>query len=482
MATTLNCAVGSLAPYVPSNEQPWDLARVRHLYRRIGFGARPDQLEVAQELSPFRLVDQIIDAALTQPSRPEPVWANWTADDYDDFEEESYPTYVRWMELHVDDMIQRGPREKLALFWHDHFSTRYESYFCPGHMYRYHKMLMDYAYGDFKQLVHDMTITPAMLFFLNGFENRAESPNENYARELFELFTLGVNNGYTQEDIVQASRALTGYNGWTTFCGPIEYTPWNFDDGEKTIFGQTGNYDLDGLIDLLFQQRQQQIATFICEKLYAFYVNPTIDETIVAGMAQTFLDNNFVVEPVLRELFKSEHFFDEKNQGVIVKSPMDMFVGFVREGDMPYHDGLLNWMFWYVANLGQQLMEPPDVAGWPGDRSWVDGIRLTNRWGGMDNFMYAFNDTDPDHLVNFTKWLSGNSNSPEVITQAFIDHFLPNGLNSDTAFITATEALKAEIPQNYYDTGAWNLDWDSARWQIIALLQQLIRFPEFQLA
>ncbi|MEL6142641.1 MAG: DUF1800 domain-containing protein [Bacteroidota bacterium] len=480
--TVLNCATGTLSPYVPSAERPWNLDRVRHLYRRVGFGATPDELDVALELSPADLVNQLLDNAFNAPLVEEPEWAYW---DYDTFVangiDETFPVYVEWMKGFMQRGMENGPRERLTIFWHNHFVTKYETYSCPSLMFQYHRILEGGGFGDFKQLVYDIGITPAMLFFLNGFENTQFSPNENYARELFELFTLGEDNGYTQQDIVEASRALTGYNGWTTYCGPVEFAQWGLDTGEKTIFGRTGNFGYGELIDVLFEERGTLIAEFICRKLYMYYVNLEVDEGIVAAMAQTFLANNFQVGIVLRELFLSEHFFDEANMAVLVKSPLDMLMSMHREGGFGDFENRLEWMFWAAAQLGMQLMEPPDVAGWTGDRSWIDSSRLTNRWQTIDGFSWSYQNEDPDVLVRLARRLTNDSNDTEVIAQAMVDHFVMRGLVGDNAYETARDVLRWDIPITYYETGAWNLDWESAPYQLLLLVQHIARHPEFQL-
>lgn len=483
MTSVINCAAGTLAPYVPSAENPWTAAEVQHFFRRVGFGATLDEIETALEVSPAQLAESVLDQAFNAPLPTPPVFANWA---YSDFEAngftelfEFYPEYLQGL---MQRAIDNGPRERLTLFWHDHFSTSYDTYGCPSLLHQYFEILERNAFGDFKQMVHEVGLTPAMLFFLNGFENNQYAPNENYARELFELFTLGEDNDYTQQDIVEASRALTGYNGWTEWCGPIEYVDWGFDPGEKTIFGQTGNWNYDDLINILFEQRETTISEFICGKLYTYYVNPTIDEDIVAQMAQTFRDNNMTIGPVLRQLFASEHFYDPANRAVKIKSPLDTMLGFQRETGFGDFDGRLGWMFWASAQLGMQLGEPPSVAGWPANRTWIDSSRLTGRWQLMDGLGWNWIENEPDRLRELARDLTDNSNSPEVIAQAMVDHFTPNGLVGDNAYETATDVLKWDIPQNYYDTGAWNLDWEQARYQVFLLVRHLFRQPEFQLS
>lgn len=483
MTLVQNCATSTLATYVPSAEQPWDLERVKHLYRRIGFGATPDELEDALETSPEVLVNRLIDNAIAQPLPDEPEWAFW---DYNQLiasgiVEEPFELYVEWMYGYMRRAMRNGVRERLTLFWHNHFVTSYESYSCPSYLYQYMYLLESHALGNFKDFVSEIGKTPAMLFYLNGFENTKFSPNENYARELFELFTLGLNNGYTQQDIVEASRALTGFNGWTSYCGEVQFANWAYDDGVKTIFGRQEAFDYDGLMNLIFEEKGAQVAEFICGKLYAYYVNPVIDESIVAGLAQTFIANEFNLEPVLRQLFASEHFFDSHHYAVQIKSPLDMVITTKREGDLPEFENDLPWMFWASAQLGMQLMEPPDVAGWPGNRAWIDSSRLTGRWQLMDGLAWAWQSENNQAWIELVQSLAGNSNSPEVIARAMVDHFIGRGLLSETAYETAIEVLKWDIPQNYYDTGAWNLQWDSGPWQLVLLVRHLVRLPEFQL-
>ena len=476
-----NCATLGLEPYVPSAGQPWDVGRVQHLFRRIGFGARPDEIEQALLEGPATTVTRLLDEASTRELRPAPVWADY---DYEELEAAGLDNFGAFVELYqawIDDGITFGVREKLTLFWLNHLVAIYESHSCASYEYQYLKVIEENAFGNFKDLILDVTITPAMLFFLNGFENTKQNPNENYARELFELFTLGENNGYTQEDIVEASRALTGFNGWTTYCGGVNWAPWGYDSTEKTVFGVTANMNYGGLINVLFEQRAPLIATYICGKLYRYYVNKAPNEEVIAALADTFLANNFDVLPVLRELFASAHFYEDSNVGVLIKSPLELMVGFLRQGDFGDFENRANWGFWATANMGQYCGHPPDVAGWTGDRAWIDSNRLTLRWEFIDGFAWAVHNESEATYPNFAKLLTDNSNSPEIIARAVVDYFVPRGLVSEEAYATATDVLKWDVPSNYYDTGEWNLDWGSASWQLVLLLRHIGRMPEAQL-
>ncbi len=477
----MNCSTTGLQTFTPRTDNTWDAAAVRHLHRRLGYGANLPEIAAALERSPEQEATQLLETAAAQPLPPAPRWANWNEDRFLNAGQDAFAAYRESMDQLLDLGITYGVREKIVFFWHDHFATRYETHNCPSYHHQYFDVLTRNAFGNFRTLVKEVTVTPAMLYFLNGFENRRDKPNENYARELFELFTLGENNGYTQEDIREASRALTGWNGYTSYGGPIEWKDNSFDDGLKTVFGRTGSYDTNGLIDVLFEARGAQIADFVCRKLYRAFVNPTADEAIVEALAATLLQHGFELLPVMRQLFTSAHFFDRANRGVLVKSPVELMLSFLRQGEFGDFENRREWGFWGIASLGQQPGEPPDVAGWPGNRAWINSNRLTLRWEFLDGFGWAVHDNNQRTYPDWAIRLTGNSTDPAEVTRAIIDFFLPQGLSHESAYQEATAVLKGEIPENYFANGKWSLSWDSASWQIYLLLRHLIRLPEFQL-
>jgi len=389
--TNTNCATGTIAPFAPSSEMPWNRERALHLFRRMGFGASPNEIEAALQKSPTALVDEIIDEAINLPLPDEPEWSDWALSDYQDIEVGVEQVRV-WKNQWFDDMIKKGFREKLALFWSNHFVTQLEVYNCPSYMYQYHKLLQQHALGDFKEFVKAIGKTPAMLIFLNGVQNTRFEPNENYARELYELFTLGRDNGYTQQDISETAKALTGNNGFTEACAPIGYVSNFHDDSMKTIFDDTAQHDYDSVHDLLFEKRANEIATYICSKIYRHFVNPQVDDNIVAALAQTFLSNqaqgNFPLAPVFRQLFKSEHFFDQANINIQIKDPLQYFLGFIKESEMFYNDEVLTAIDYFTGILGQQLFNPIDVAGWKGDRDWIKNTTMTGRWQFLEFYIF----------------------------------------------------------------------------------------------
>ena len=478
---TSNCAVGTIAPYVPSAAMPWNRSRAIHLYKRMNFGASQQEIDAALQKTPIQLVEEIIDAAIALPLAEEPQWAYWKLSDYTDIQV-GVEQIQSWKRNWLRDMIRHGFRDKLALFWHNHFVTRLDDYNCPSYMYQYHKLLQKYALGNFKDFVYEIGKTPAMLFFLNGIQNTKFEPNENYGRELYELFTLGRDNGYNQTDIAQTAKALTGFNGFVEACDAIGFVPDYHDNSMKTIFGRTGNWGYDDVINILFEERADEIAEYICTKLYRNFISYQIDESIVAALASTFKNNDFEIAPVLRQLFKSEHFFDEANINVQIKSPLETLLGFIKDGNFFYDDDeILTAIDYFAGLLGQQLFNPIDVSGWDGDRAWIQNVTLTGRWQFLEIYIFYLYENNPQELINLAKTLTNDSNDPVLISQTIVNHFIPKGLQTSEAYERAEIVFKWEVPQNYYDSGDWNLNWEYVEAQVALLLRHITRQPDFQL-
>jgi len=476
------CTTTSLSPFIPDTNSPWNRRRVLHTYRRMSFGKHINGIDQQLAKSPTDFVDELIDAAMTAPAYDQPEWWNWGYGDYmargitDRIFEDSVTLGFNW----IGEMLTEGFHARIKMFWLNHFVIKLDEEFCSSAIWKYMNILHSRSMGNFKTFTYEIGITPAMLMFLNGEQNNKFEPNENYARELFELFTLGRDQGYTQEDIVQTARALTGWQ--VEDCSRTKYNESLFDSAnDKVIFGKTANFNYGQVIDHLFEVKGDLIAKFICKKLYVEFISDIIDETIIEGLASTFINSNWELEPVYRQLFKSEHFFDEKNIGVKVKSPYQLTLGLLAEFDAPLTDELLEQLYWINSNIGQDLFNPPDVAGWKGNRTWVDSSTMAIRWSLIDNYAcYIFNNNNAEYR-NLAKTTSNDSNDVEQVVLSLVEYFLPNGLQGDMAYNSAVTVFKGEVPQNYFDDGIWNLDFETVPYQMTRLIQHLGRQPEYQL-
>ncbi len=482
-----NCNLSSLQVFEPSTDNPWNIERAQHLYRRLTFGATPEIIRVALTKTPKEIVDVLVDEAKNLLPTPAPEWAGkgreQLVNEGFDFEEINQEHKQEMFAQAVKDARNNNLRDTLTLFWHNHFVTQHSAYNCASYMFEYYHTLQQYSLGNFKEFVRKIGLTNAMLVFLNGKSNKKNKPNENYARELYELFTLGENNGYTQQDIEETAKALTGYN-LGDYCEQIKFDPNTFNDSEKNIFGRIGNWNYDQAIDILFEEKAPLIAKFIIQKIYKYFISPEVDQLIIDELAIEF-EENFELEPILRKLFKSEHFFDDRALATLIKSPYDININFLKVTSFPILDDDNIGLYWQISNAGQRYFQPVDVAGWQGDYDWINTSTLTSRWDiVMNNVWRVWNENNGNReaLRDFVKSVANGSEDVSTIVRSVIDTFLPKGLNSEANYTDATDIFKTDfIPGEYFTNGIWTLDYPSVPWQMVLLFQYLIRLPEFQL-
>jgi uncharacterized protein (DUF1800 family) len=264
-------------------------------------------------------------------------------------------------------------REKMTLFWHGHFACRVRQ---PEAALRLNNTLRRLALGKFPDLLLAVSREPAMLQFLNNQQNKKEHPNENFAREVMELFTLGRGN-YTEHDVKEAARAFTGwgYGNANGAAGSFLFRARQHDDGPKTFLGQTGNLGGEDVLRIILNQ--PAAATFLVTKLYRFFVNDVPDPTRIAPLAARFRASGYDISDLLEHVFSADWFYDAANVGTHIKSPVELVAGLRRSLGLEFEQELplLN----YQKALGQTLFMPPNVAGWPGGRSWIDSSSLLLR-------------------------------------------------------------------------------------------------------
>ncbi len=271
----------------------------------------------------------------------------------------------------VDEMItsKNQLREKMSLFWHGHFACRL--------VYGYYQQellhtIRENALGNFGDLLKAVSKNPAMLIFLNNDKNRKRSPNENFAREVMELFTLGRGN-YSEMDVKEAARAFTGWN--FNPLNQFEVREFWHDDGQKVFLNEKGNFTGDDVLDIILKNKQTSI--FITNKIYKYFVNENIDEKKVLFLAERFYASNYNILGLMTDIFTSDWFYDQKNIGARIKSPVELIAGIRRMMPLtPKGDGS---QILFQKILGQVLFSPPNVAGWPGGTSWIDSSSLMAR-------------------------------------------------------------------------------------------------------
>lgn len=521
MITARQCIQGTLAPYQPSPSMPWNEKRIRHLYNRISFGAKFSEVQDALQKTPGELVDELLDRAeqAPLPNRSSYPWAEASEYGPDD---NVYQQFRFLSQMWIEGMLNEGVRHKLALFWSNHFVTEASVYGRHStYLFQYYYILHRNALGNFKEFVKDMGRTPAMLWYLNGNVNTSRRPNENYARELLELFTMGEGN-YTQQDIEELSRALTGWkaqyydrNQQKTIYVPTQYNEFRFvktdhDYGEKTVLGVTytpqddddGNNDYDRVHDIIFDQGRDETARFICSKLYRYYLYEEINEDVLQEMMSIFINSSFSIRAVLEALFKSEHFFQAEATGTRIKSHAEWYVTFMRILDMemgedyffndyridtpdpknPNSRYLLRQIANRLDNQDQELFDPVNVAGWPGYRTWINETSLVNRW----NYLRSMLNSDLRYEVTkerfrqICKEVSFNSNDPDYVTRKLLEHFMIADLPEEEISLCVV-VFKEPVPSNYFDDGSWNLEFDEVPMQFQCLMNYVITLPEFQL-
>ena len=512
--------MNSMATLDPYNV-PLDKRKLCHLLRRTGFGASPTDIEMHLGRTAAEVVDQLM-AEATNPSiiplPDEPSWASLPIPNRNDNSAEEIKDYnqnnrtwkldlrTEWMSL----MRSVGLREKMVLFWHDHFVTSVDVYDYASLAFQYLALLRQHAFGNFKQFVYDIGLDPTMLIYLNGEENDVGDANENYARELLELFTMGQRDrydalNYTQTDIEEIARALTGWeNNLTTLTST--FVSKNHDTGAKSIFGRQGAFGYNDVVNIVFEERGVQTAFYICMKLYQEFVHQEPDVNVIQQMADLFIANDFQIEPVISTLLKSQAFYDDQVIGAKIKSPIEFMIGLLKELDYSPDQVMLEGLYLEVERmeLGQLILSPPDVSGWPGYRSWISTDTLSSRWAVADLLLYTIRNGQPLNLVSVFESLPEANDSlaafslpiaiaerllpvkieeldiPEV-DDAFNGDLVSNPVPTNILVGPANNRNLAKLFLGDVPWYEWDIGEDGANQVLLNYVLYLSQLPEFQL-
>ena len=353
-------------PFRPSLEEPWDRRRVAHLYRRAAFGCNREELGQGLTRSPEEVVDRLLAA-------------DRDSDAFDRQMESLAGTVVAggdpqgltawWLYRLVHTPAPL--RENVTLFWHGHFATSAAKVRSARLMYAQNQLLRRHALGPFEELVQGISRDPAMLIYLDSTTNRRIHPNENYARELMELFCLGLDE-YTEQDIQELARCFTG---WEVDQERFRFNRFQHDPGEKKLLGQSGRFGGEEGVRIVLAQAAAP--RFIARKLVRYFVcDDEVPEEVIAPLADELRENDFAIEPTVRRILTSRLFFSERSLGRKIRSPVELAVGLLRSLQATTGTKELAAA---LRPLGQTLFYPPSVKGWDGGRTWINATTLLGR-------------------------------------------------------------------------------------------------------
>lgn len=391
--------------------------KAKHLLNRCLLGPRLSEIKYLQNKTAEEALDALLNDTAVSLSPPlnakstdteVPMGTTWVNIPYNStFQSQRHYSYDSWWTGRILNQ-ELSLREKMALFWHNHFVIEEDAVSNANFNYHYSKLLWENALGNFKKLTNEITINTGMLNYLNGSENVVGAPNENYARELFELFTVGKGpliapgnyTNYSEHDIREAAKVLTGWksNSATNISyftsSKHDKTTKAFSEifGNRTISNNEGNEYKD-LVNMIFEQRET--ARYLVRKLYRWFVYYQIDNEIetklIEPLATLFIESSFEIKPVIKKLLASEHFYDPNLRGGNIKNPLEFTTGMLRqlEYKAPADDkieaqyAMYYWLFGQARLQEMRLGNPPDVAGWPAwylapayNQLWVNSVTI----------------------------------------------------------------------------------------------------------
>lgn len=528
---------GGLTPYAGS----WTTDQVIHLLKRTQFGARLADVQYFSTRTFLQSISEILNPSAPSPNPPlkdyvpgsnvaKPdiniaagtTWVNDITGD-SGLNGNRLSSFQKWW---VGNLINqdRSIREKMILFWHNHFATEADTIGNPIYIYRHHQVLRTNALGNFKALTRAITLDPGMLVYLNGQFNTATAPDENYGRELQELFCCGKGPGsqYTEDDVKAAARVLTGWRINAT-TGTSFFDINRHDKNVKkfsafynntSIAGRTtataGEQELDEMLHMIFAT--SEVSKYICRRLYRWFIyydiDATVEATIITPLANLFVQNNYEILPVLEALLKSEHFFNSLTVGCQIKSPIDLVVGLCREftialppaSDYITNYGHFNYLFNWASNMQQRIGDPPDVSGW---KAYYQEPQFYEVWINSDTLPRRNQFTDTMIVSGYTlngflmkidgiEWVKKLSkpSDPNILINDITYLILRIDISAASKLQLKRDILLGGQSDDHYWTDAWNLylstpgntnNTNTVRNRLRDLIKYFMNLPEYQL-
>jgi uncharacterized protein (DUF1800 family) len=505
-----------LKKYVPDESNPYDYSKASHLLRRCLIGVKKNEINYSVNIGLEQTLDELL-SNFSQSIDHISEWADKDCQNAAPTDVEEYfvwfwahsrrvQMFYQWWLMNIRDS-KFSIQERMVLFWHNHFAAdiRLNIQFA-SFLYTHYRMLQRNSLGNFKEFVRDTSRDLGIQLNLSQHFNYVHYDkkyiNENYARELLELHTVGIyddegNRNYTQRDVFEAARSLTGWfyehasyseKYWTNQSRWIEN---RWDSGEKYFLGKVGNWKTDDIINILFEERDKQIAIRICKKIYTFFVTDEPDMNVVSDMATELLKENWEIKPILRLLLSSEHFFEKANYAIIKKSHIEYIMGMIRQfniynvPDFYKSQDRHGDIVIRLEGLGQLMFNPPNVSGWTGQRDWVNSSVLPKRLkfaiDVVKGELLTISNPIPPAIYNYSirDFLLGfeNYNKPKELVKEIA--FL---LLSDQVSEFNIEEFQKIIMQDFKEE-VWDLDDISQKVEnrTMNFLVKLVQHPLYQL-
>jgi uncharacterized protein (DUF1800 family) len=452
-------------PYRPKPQNSWDLAKAGHLYRRAAFGASWNELQTALKDGPEKTIDRLLQGGAESPEFTD-LSAQLAASIARSNNGNQASAWWVYRMLYTAHPL----REKLTLFWHNHFATSDKKVNNAGFMLGQYQLMQRHALGNFRALLQDMSKDPAMMVWLDTGQSKKGMPNENYARELMELFSLGIGH-YTEKDIREGARAFTG---WEIQGGEARFNPAQHDEGEKTILGQTGAWTGADMVRICLEQTSAP--SFLVGKLYRFLVSETVPATpeLLEPLAAQFRKSDYDFGALVQTILRSNLFFSPAVYRTCIKSPVDFTLGIVRA--LEGHTGA-SALATALEELGQALFHPPSVKGWDGGPAWLNGQTLLFR----QNLALALTSTED---IRF-----GRRTDPAALVRRYqrqsdaevLDFFLQLFLQGDVPDEARQKLLDYQQRSQKLNLPVYWTAADAADHRVRTLCHLVLTLPEFQL-
>ncbi len=519
----------------------WGTNEVIHLLKRTMFGAKKADVDYFASLTMNQSVDELLNPTApdplppvkeyttsTQPGTPDANIAQgttWVNDINNDgtVQSQRMASYKKWFTGVLINQ-DRSIREKMIFLWIDKFGNEANEVGYANWIYRQHTTIRQHCLGNYKQMVRSMTLDLAMLRYLNGYLNTATAPDENYARELQELFTVGKgpDSKYTEADVKEAAKVLTGwqinFNTYQTVFNPARHSTvaktFSSFYNNTVIPGRTGatagDQELTDLLNMIFAQNE--VAKYLVRKFYRWFVYYEIDAAteanVITPLADIFRSNNYEIKPVLSALFKSEHFYDVLNQGCVIKTPADIVIGSMREYNVPMplatdwntSYGHWNTLYSFMILMGLNLHDPPNVAGMPAyyqeplfHELWItsDSLPKRNQFTDvMTNSGYIRNGFRMQFdFVNYARTLTNPGNPNDLIDEA-LKYLYRMNVSPQVKQQMKTQMLLTGQQYDYYWTNAWTAyianpttaNFNTVNVRIRDLFRYIMNLSEYQLS